>query len=174
MCVCVYISPPSWPPPIPSIQVTTEHPAELPAVYNRFPLAICFTHGSVYMSIRVSQFVLPPPSTHLLLMSMCLSFLKIGPHFRVYNLLVNSQTQQIQHIHNVEQTLPQSNSNTLSSALKKTLQPLRNQSPFSPTSQHLMLSVSVLYKRNGIIYNLLYLGCFGSVQFSRSVVSDCL
>ena len=46
---------------IPPIQVITEHRAELPLLYGRFPLAICFTHGSVYMSILISQFILPPP-----------------------------------------------------------------------------------------------------------------
>ena len=29
-------------------------------LYGRFPLAICFTHGSVYMSIPISQFIPPP------------------------------------------------------------------------------------------------------------------
>ena len=35
-------------PPIPPIQVTTEHPAELPELHGRFPPAICFTHGGVH------------------------------------------------------------------------------------------------------------------------------
>ena len=29
-------------------------------LYSRFPLAICFTHGSVYMSIPISQSINPP------------------------------------------------------------------------------------------------------------------
>ena len=66
-----YISP-SWtslpPPPIPLIQVITEHQAELPVLYSRFPLASYITHGSVYMSILISQFI-PSP---LLPMSTCL------------------------------------------------------------------------------------------------------
>ena len=32
--------------PIPSLQVITEHWAELPVLYNSFPLAIYFTHGN--------------------------------------------------------------------------------------------------------------------------------
>ena len=56
--MCIPISPPSWTslppqPPIPPIQVITERQAELPVLYSRFPLAICFTHGSVYMSILI-------------------------------------------------------------------------------------------------------------------------
>ena len=35
-------------PPIPPIQVTTEHPAELPELHGRFPPAICFTHGGAH------------------------------------------------------------------------------------------------------------------------------
>ena len=35
---------------------------ELPVLYSRFLLAIYFTHGSVYMSILISQFVPPSPS----------------------------------------------------------------------------------------------------------------
>ena len=44
---------PSWAciPPL-----ITEHQAELPVLYSSFPLAICFTHGSVYMSMLLSQF----------------------------------------------------------------------------------------------------------------------
>ena len=49
-------------PPIPPTQVITEHQAELPVLYSRFPLAICFTHGSVSMSILISQFIPPTPS----------------------------------------------------------------------------------------------------------------
>ena len=30
---------------------------ELPVIYSRFPLAISFTHGTVYMSVLVSQFI---------------------------------------------------------------------------------------------------------------------
>ena len=61
--ICIHISPPSWTslpphtPPIPPTQVKTEHGAELPALYSRLPLAICFTHGSVYMSIPIPQFI---------------------------------------------------------------------------------------------------------------------
>ena len=58
--VCIHISPPSWaclPPPIPSLQVITEPRAEPPMLYSRFPLAIYFTHGSVYMGLPSSSVV---------------------------------------------------------------------------------------------------------------------
>ena len=34
---------------------------ELSSLYSSFPLAICFTHGSVYMSMQLSQFAPPSP-----------------------------------------------------------------------------------------------------------------
>ena len=34
-----------------------------PCVYSRFPLAICFTQGSVYMSMTLFQFIPPSPSS---------------------------------------------------------------------------------------------------------------
>ena len=50
------------PPPIPPIEVITEHRAELPVLYSRFPLAIYFTYGSVFMSDLISHFIPPYPS----------------------------------------------------------------------------------------------------------------
>ena len=44
--------------PILSLQVITEHQAEFPV----FSLEVCFTHGSVCMSMLLSQFVPPSPS----------------------------------------------------------------------------------------------------------------
>ena len=43
------LEPPSHFPLIPHLEVITEHQAELPVLYSRFPLAIYFTHSSVYM-----------------------------------------------------------------------------------------------------------------------------
>ena len=43
---------------IPSLQVIIESQAGFPVLYS-FPLAICFTHGSVYLSMLLSQFVPP-------------------------------------------------------------------------------------------------------------------
>ena len=37
--------------PIQSFWVITEHRAKLPVLYGNFPLAVYFTHGSVYMSV---------------------------------------------------------------------------------------------------------------------------
>ena len=52
--ICIHISPPSSAslPSIltPVLPVITELWAELPVPYSSFPLAVCFTRGSVYMS----------------------------------------------------------------------------------------------------------------------------
>ena len=52
----------------------TEHRAELPVLYSRLPLAIYFTHGSVYTSISISQFI-PPPHVHTAVLYVCTSIL---------------------------------------------------------------------------------------------------
>ena len=52
---------PSYPHPIPPLYVVTEHWVELPVLYSNFPLAICFTYGSLYVSALLSQFVPPSP-----------------------------------------------------------------------------------------------------------------
>ena len=51
--------------PIPPFQVVTKHQADLPGLCSCFPLAICFTFGSVYMSMPLSHFV-PAYSSHSL------------------------------------------------------------------------------------------------------------
>ena len=61
----VYICP--FPPepasrPIPALQVVTAHKAELPALYGRFPPAVSFACGHVYVSMLLSQFIPPSPS----------------------------------------------------------------------------------------------------------------
>ena len=65
----------SLPIPIPPIQVITEHSAELPVLHSRFPLAIYFTHSSVYMSILFSHLVplSPSPTASSCLFSMSVS-----------------------------------------------------------------------------------------------------
>ena len=50
------------PTPIPPLLVITEYRAELPVLYSSFPLAVCFTRGSIHVSIPVSQFVSPSHS----------------------------------------------------------------------------------------------------------------
>ena len=50
------------PHPIQPPSIITEHPARLPALHRSFPLAVCFIHDGVYMSVLLSQFVPPPPS----------------------------------------------------------------------------------------------------------------
>ena len=61
-----HISPPSWTAPCPSPDSTppgfTEHWVELPLTHSKFPLAIYFTHGDVYVSILFPPFVPPSPS----------------------------------------------------------------------------------------------------------------
>ena len=57
-------NPPYPTPPIPPLCVVTKHQADLPVLCGCFPLAICFTFGSVYMSMPLSHFgpaYLPPP-----------------------------------------------------------------------------------------------------------------
>ena len=41
--------------PIPPLKVVTKHGADLPVLCGCFPLAICFTFGSVYMSMPLSH-----------------------------------------------------------------------------------------------------------------------
>ena len=68
VAVCVYIYPlplgPHFQLLIPSIEVIRV-PSGAPWVYCRFLRAICFTHGSLYMSILISQFIPcnPPPAS---------------------------------------------------------------------------------------------------------------
>ena len=60
--------------PIPPLQVVTKHRADLPVLCGCFPLAFCFTLGSVYVSIPLSHFIpaypssSPCPQLHLLLL----------------------------------------------------------------------------------------------------------
>jgi len=55
--------------PTRSLQVIREHQAELLVLCNNFPLAVCFTHRSIYMAMLLSQFipweVIRPPRPHL-------------------------------------------------------------------------------------------------------------
>ena len=68
-------SPPSHPHPTQPLSVTAEHQAGLPVLYGSFPLVICFTHGSVYMSMLLSQFIPPSPSPcfHESVLYVCIS-----------------------------------------------------------------------------------------------------
>ena len=64
----IHIPPPSWTAPlisipIPPLWVVTECWLELPVSCSRFPLAIYFTYGNVYVSLLFSQFI--PPSHSL-------------------------------------------------------------------------------------------------------------
>ena len=50
--------------PAPShLQVITQHCAEQPVLYSRFPLITCFTRDSVHKSLLLSQFVSASPPT---------------------------------------------------------------------------------------------------------------
>ena len=51
--------------PIPPLSVVTKHRADLPVLCGCFPLAICFTFGSVYMSMPLSHFAPAYPSPSL-------------------------------------------------------------------------------------------------------------
>ena len=46
---------------LPHLSVITEHRAELPMLWDTFPLATCFTHGSVCILNLISQFIPTPP-----------------------------------------------------------------------------------------------------------------
>ena len=67
--VCIHVSPPSWTSFSPLIlsHPLGHHGARgwAPCVSRNFPLAICFTYGSVYVSVLFSQFVPPSPSSAL-------------------------------------------------------------------------------------------------------------
>ena len=68
---CMYTHTPSLlslPPtsyPIPPLWVVTEHQVELRARYSKFPLAIYFTYGNVYVSLLLSQFIPDPLSSYV-------------------------------------------------------------------------------------------------------------
>ena len=77
-----YMSPcNSWaslPPPTPShySRLSQGPRFELPASYSKFPLAIYFTYGNIYVSVLLSQFVSPSPSPTL---STILFFMSASP-----------------------------------------------------------------------------------------------
>ena len=73
-------SPPlTQPPTIPSLFIITGHWAELPVLNNNFPLAIDFTHGSIYIyiSMLLPQFIPPlhPPLCPQSVLYICISIL---------------------------------------------------------------------------------------------------
>lgn len=45
--------------PIPPSRLSQSSGPELPASYSEFPLAVYFTHGGVYVSVLLSQFIPP-------------------------------------------------------------------------------------------------------------------
>ena len=53
----LYLLPTCFPP-----QVIPEHQAEFPVLHSSFPLAVCLTHDSIYMSVLLTQFFPPSPS----------------------------------------------------------------------------------------------------------------
>ena len=80
----MYMSSPSWafPTPFHPSGSSTEHQAELPLLYSNFPLASYFTHDSVYMSMLLSQFVLPSPSSHCVHLSVLYVYICISSVWR--------------------------------------------------------------------------------------------
>ena len=97
-CILSLLNPPPRPSPtIPLLQVTVEHWAELPGVHSMSPPALCLTHGTVYMSSPISQFILSPSlphpvSTDLLSTSMSLPeharwFVTLPSHTRYWETL---------------------------------------------------------------------------------------
>ena len=72
--ICPLTLGPLTPSPIPPTSVITGHRAELLELYSKLPLAICFTHGIIYIYYYVSSSLLfhsfPAPCSHL--PSLCL------------------------------------------------------------------------------------------------------
>ena len=69
--ISIYVCPLSLEPsshPIAPLQVVTEHQFELPASNSKFPLAIYFTYGNVYVFLLLSQFI---DRSHPLLLLRC-------------------------------------------------------------------------------------------------------
>ena len=62
--ICIPISPPSWTSLLPFHQHLGHHraPSWAPCALQQVPLAICFTHGGVFMANLTSQFIPPSPS----------------------------------------------------------------------------------------------------------------
>ena len=63
--VRIYIFPPRWT-SHPHYPHLGHHraPSWAPFLYSNFPLAVCFTHASVFMSNRISQFIPPSSPSH--------------------------------------------------------------------------------------------------------------
>ena len=57
------LEPPSYIPPIPSLQVVTELWFEFPESCGKFSLTVYFTYGSIYVSMLFSPFISPCPSS---------------------------------------------------------------------------------------------------------------
>ena len=82
-CVCVCSLPCKAPSPLSPHPISLSQSARLGSLlYTSFPLGICFTHDTVYMSTLLSQYGLPSPSLtiHKFVLSFCISipFLQIG------------------------------------------------------------------------------------------------
>ena len=80
--VCTYTSLPLGSPLSPAImpsalQVITEHQAELPVLYSRFPPTIYFTHGHIYIRHHffpnLSHLSSPPLHVHMSVFYVCVS-----------------------------------------------------------------------------------------------------
>jgi len=92
--LCIHISPASV------VSVTTpshpssHHRAELPVLHSRFPLAIYFTHGSVYMSVLISQLIplLSPPCP--LVHSVCLHLYSCPVNMLICTIFLDSMYMQ--------------------------------------------------------------------------------
>ena len=81
--VCVCVLPCKAPSPLPPHPIRLSQSARLGSLlHTSFPLALCFTHDSIYMSELLSQYGLPSPSLiiHNFVISFCISIpsLQIG------------------------------------------------------------------------------------------------
>ena len=71
------------------LSVITEHLAELSVLYSSFSLAICFIHGSVYMSKIASQSIPLSPFLSVSTSPVC------SQHLHLYSCLANSTIKNI-------------------------------------------------------------------------------
>ena len=98
--LCIHTSPLSWPPshPLtPPLYVITGHQAELSVLCSGSPLASHYTHGGVFLSNLISQFIqlspFPPPYLHVHSLCLCLysclgtNFICTSSRFHIYVLI---------------------------------------------------------------------------------------
>ena len=116
----VYICPLPLKPPIPPPRLSQSTGFGFPASYSKFPLAIYFTYGNVYVSVLLSQVISPSPS---LSVTLSLFFMSVSPllpckqdhqyhlsRFHIYALIYDICLLFLTQLHLVQQALGSSTS----------------------------------------------------------------